>query len=201
MEGKRSLTTDEKRVLRALRESLSVFPMYDVFVHHRRDKGGRDRFAPILQDFLELVSKKWSMLRQTSGCGTVFIQRRIFIRIVPNMRRLCITDTHARLMRFPMTRLIGVADGAINLVFMSVEMKRMAASWTRKLCVFAQKPWAIIALRWSHQIIFGILANERSTAPWKPYACKIAERKPVGRRYAVLFTSISVIRSDTLFVC
>ena len=37
MEGKRALTTDEKRVLRALRESLSVFPMYDVFVHHRRD--------------------------------------------------------------------------------------------------------------------------------------------------------------------
>lgn len=55
LEGKGALTTDEKRVLRALRESLSVFPMYDVFVHHRRDKGGRDRFAPILPEFAEQV--------------------------------------------------------------------------------------------------------------------------------------------------
>ena len=34
--------------LNALRDALSTFPDEDYFVHHRKDKGGRSRFAPII---------------------------------------------------------------------------------------------------------------------------------------------------------
>jgi hypothetical protein len=58
LKEKLDLTVEEIRVSRALREALEVFPMYDVFVHHRRDKGGRDRFAPVLPEFAEQVIER-----------------------------------------------------------------------------------------------------------------------------------------------
>ncbi len=48
LEGKESLTEKEKRHLVALKDALQVFPGEKEFLHHRQDKGGRSRFAPII---------------------------------------------------------------------------------------------------------------------------------------------------------
>lgn len=42
-----SLSEKEKKHLNTLRDALSVFPEEKVFLHHRKDKGGRYRFAPV----------------------------------------------------------------------------------------------------------------------------------------------------------
>ena len=58
LEAKLDLTVEEKRVIRALREARAVFPMYDFFIHHRRDKGGRERFAPVIPEFADQVIER-----------------------------------------------------------------------------------------------------------------------------------------------
>ena len=42
------LTTKAKKYLDTLKDALEVFPDQEHFIHHRRDKGGRSRFAPII---------------------------------------------------------------------------------------------------------------------------------------------------------
>lgn len=46
-ESKGDLTTKEKIHLATLKDALEIFPDEDWFVHHRQDKGGRYRFAPL----------------------------------------------------------------------------------------------------------------------------------------------------------
>ena len=41
-------TEEETARLKAVRDALSVFPDQDLFIHHRKDKGGRKRFSPII---------------------------------------------------------------------------------------------------------------------------------------------------------
>lgn len=41
-------TTRDNAHLHALQDALKTFPNDDFFVHHRKDKGGRSRFAPII---------------------------------------------------------------------------------------------------------------------------------------------------------
>lgn len=43
-----TLTEKEKAHLSTLRQALKTFPDQDVFVHHRKDKGGKYRFAPVI---------------------------------------------------------------------------------------------------------------------------------------------------------
>ena len=48
LEEMSELTTKAKKYLDALKDALEVFPDQHFFVHHRKDKGGRSRFAPII---------------------------------------------------------------------------------------------------------------------------------------------------------
>ena len=41
-------TDCDKAHLHALQDALNTFPAEDYFIHHRKDKGGRSRFAPII---------------------------------------------------------------------------------------------------------------------------------------------------------
>lgn len=46
--AKSSLTENERRHLESVRDALEIFPDQAYFVHHRRDKNGKSRFAPII---------------------------------------------------------------------------------------------------------------------------------------------------------
>lgn len=48
LEAKGNLTEDERRDLVTMKDALQVFPKEDCFLHHRKDKNGRYRFAPII---------------------------------------------------------------------------------------------------------------------------------------------------------
>lgn len=48
LEKSRYRTEEETETLRDIRDALSAFPNEDDFLHHRKDKGGRSRFAPII---------------------------------------------------------------------------------------------------------------------------------------------------------
>lgn len=41
-------TDEESRLLATLQDALEVFPDHGYFIHHRKDKGGRYRFSPII---------------------------------------------------------------------------------------------------------------------------------------------------------
>ncbi|MDC7294630.1 hypothetical protein NXH67_14015 [Butyrivibrio sp. DSM 10294] len=43
-------TETEEKHLNALKDSIKQFPDQDYFIHHRKDKGGRERYSPIIGD-------------------------------------------------------------------------------------------------------------------------------------------------------
>ena len=48
LEERKDLTDKEVKHLITLKDALAVFPDHDYFIHHRKDKNGRYRFAPII---------------------------------------------------------------------------------------------------------------------------------------------------------
>ena len=55
---KANLAKDERKTYLAIKDALTIFPNESDFLHHRKDKGGRDRFAPIIgSDKDEVISK------------------------------------------------------------------------------------------------------------------------------------------------
>lgn len=46
--SKEVLSVKEKKHLQVLKDALAVFPAEDWFIHHRQDKGGKYRYAPII---------------------------------------------------------------------------------------------------------------------------------------------------------
>ena len=48
LEVRTDLSPEEEKHLATLRDALAVFPDHDYFIHHRKDKNGRYRFAPII---------------------------------------------------------------------------------------------------------------------------------------------------------
>ena len=46
--NKKNLSEKEMKHLATLRDALKIFPKEDYFIHHRKDKNGRYRFAPII---------------------------------------------------------------------------------------------------------------------------------------------------------
>lgn len=49
------LSEKEKALLITLTDALSVFPEHEYFIHHRQDKGGRYRFAPIIGEDRQII--------------------------------------------------------------------------------------------------------------------------------------------------
>lgn len=58
LEKKENLTESEKRDLNNMKDALIVFPDEDAFLHHRKDKNGKYRFAPIVGPDKDLVVEK-----------------------------------------------------------------------------------------------------------------------------------------------
>lgn len=48
LEERKDLSPKEVKHLATLRDALEVFPDHDYFIHHRKDKNGRYRFAPVI---------------------------------------------------------------------------------------------------------------------------------------------------------
>ena len=59
LEDKGILTDKEKKHLAVISDALEVFPEELWFVHHRSDKGGRDRFAPILPEYRDKIIERF----------------------------------------------------------------------------------------------------------------------------------------------
>ena len=58
LEVKPVLTETEHRLLSTLKDALTVFPEHAYFLHHRKDKGGRYRFAPIIGPHINQVVER-----------------------------------------------------------------------------------------------------------------------------------------------
>ena len=58
LERKESLTEKERHHLAALREALQIFPSEKEFLHHRQDKNGKFRFAPIIGNKRDQIIKR-----------------------------------------------------------------------------------------------------------------------------------------------
>ena len=50
LEAKEVPSTEEAKQLSILKDAVSQFPEQEYFINHRNDKGGRDRFSPIIGD-------------------------------------------------------------------------------------------------------------------------------------------------------
>lgn len=48
-------TESEEKHLNVLKDALTQFPDQDFFLHHRKDKGGRERYSPIIGDFKQQI--------------------------------------------------------------------------------------------------------------------------------------------------
>ncbi|MCD8150790.1 MAG: hypothetical protein LUE92_14775 [Clostridiales bacterium] len=59
LESKATLTACEKAHLVCLTDALSAFPDQDYFVHHRKDKNGRYRFAPVIGPDKEQIIQRF----------------------------------------------------------------------------------------------------------------------------------------------
>ena len=59
LEEMSELTTKAKKYLDTLKDALEVFPDQEHFIHHRRDKGGRSRFAPVIGPYTYLVIERF----------------------------------------------------------------------------------------------------------------------------------------------
>ena len=55
LESKNELREDEYLQLRLIRETLEMFPDMEYWIYHRRDKGGRSRYAPVRPDLQDVV--------------------------------------------------------------------------------------------------------------------------------------------------
>ena len=55
LETKEARSPVEEKQLTALKEAISQFPNHDYFLHHRKDKGGRERYSPIIGENKEQI--------------------------------------------------------------------------------------------------------------------------------------------------
>lgn len=76
---KNVLSSSEKRMLDTLKDALNTFPDQDTFLHHRKDKGGKFRFSPIIGD------SKDRIIQRMKQCG---LQEKIW----PHIHSAC--DVH-----------------------------------------------------------------------------------------------------------
>ena len=58
LEAKGNLTDQELKHIKCIEDALKVFPDQDYFIHHRKDKGGRYRFAPIIGENKEQIIER-----------------------------------------------------------------------------------------------------------------------------------------------
>lgn len=59
LEKKTDLTEKEEKHLKCIKEALHVFPKEEYYVHHRKDKNGRYRFAPIIGNYKKDIIERF----------------------------------------------------------------------------------------------------------------------------------------------
>jgi len=64
LRGIKSRSVQQEKHLYALQEALSVFPDQDLYVHHRKDKGGKYRFAPVIGPAKESIVKRFRSMKE-----------------------------------------------------------------------------------------------------------------------------------------
>ena len=69
LERSTALTGEEQKLFIQLKEALNYFPDQEYFVHYRKDKGGRSRFAPIIGPDRERIVERF---RNTPHKGKVW---------------------------------------------------------------------------------------------------------------------------------
>lgn len=58
LEGKENLTDVETKHLNVLKDATGQFPDQEYFIHHRKDKGGRERYAPIVGKYVGQIVER-----------------------------------------------------------------------------------------------------------------------------------------------
>ena len=58
LENKETLSNDDERQLKNLKEALEAFPEFSFYLAHNQDKGGRYRVAPILPEYQDLIVRR-----------------------------------------------------------------------------------------------------------------------------------------------
>ena len=58
LQKKTALSAEEKRQMEAIRDALTIFPDQDYMLAHRRDKGGKTRFAPIVGPDRDMIIQR-----------------------------------------------------------------------------------------------------------------------------------------------
>ncbi len=58
LKSKNNLAPSEIKHMKELKKALETFPSQDYFLHHRTDKGGKSRYAPIIGDHKEDVIRR-----------------------------------------------------------------------------------------------------------------------------------------------
>ncbi len=55
LESKEVPSSQQEKHLSVLKDALSQFPDQDYFLHHRKDKGGRERYSPIIGEYKQQI--------------------------------------------------------------------------------------------------------------------------------------------------
>lgn len=58
IEDKDSLTPEDKKELTILRDAITYFPDQEYFIHHRKDKNGRDRYSAIIGKNVDAIVER-----------------------------------------------------------------------------------------------------------------------------------------------
>ena len=124
LESKNELREDESLQLRLIRETLEMFPDMEYWIYHRRDKGGRSRYAPVRPDLQDVV------LRRMPWCFRWCIPRRISIIIAGNMPNGSTSTMRGPWRRSRMTELTPGPENGIRARSIAVRATRPAGVWT-----------------------------------------------------------------------
>ena len=65
-----SLTKQQQSHLNVLKDAMELFGDFDFFIHHRNDKGGRERYAPIIGPYKQQIVDR---MRATAADGKVWL--------------------------------------------------------------------------------------------------------------------------------
>lgn len=58
LEKETSLSTDDTKRLSVLQDTMTNFPDQNYFLHHRNDKGGRERFSPVIGNYADKIVQR-----------------------------------------------------------------------------------------------------------------------------------------------
>jgi len=70
LENKSEITDEEQKELKVIKDAVTSFPNQEYYIHHRKDKGGRDRYAPIIGEHTDDIVER---MRNTKPNAKVWL--------------------------------------------------------------------------------------------------------------------------------